>query len=263
MISLDEFVAAANACKKEEDAFALVMRGDENGTAEVRAGLRPETCVQRVFFRQELLERRCMGIVVKWIGSAVRLLQFESDFSAPGANEQMPRVLMNENSVLLLSEAEKRGLDVRLWDRNTLMHSLLYPRVMAWLHERVDLEARVSPAKEFYHPVFDSFETYDGRVKCLRTLLELRCFAMANTFGPKILSWKETDVWGILRRIKKGQIDRFLCLEGGGIVLAILFSHTPPVAGYQRRLRETLAARAKITASDFASAGLKMPAGPN
>lgn len=265
MISLDEFIAAASKCETEKDAFALVMRGDENGTAEVRERLRPETCAQADSFRRELRARR-WGVAIKWIGSAMRLLQFESDFSAPGANTQMPKVLVEENSALLLSEAEKRGLDVRLWDRTALLHSLLYPRAMVWLHKRVNLEARILPVEEScYSPVFDLFGTYEDRVGCLRAVLELRCYALVNVFGPEILPWKETGFWAIFRLIEKKQIDRFLCLEGGGMVLAILFRHAPParITEYRRKLRKCLAVHAKITASDFASAGLKMPAGPN
>jgi len=202
-----DFIKAARTAETDDQKCELVARALSNGKESLRMWLMK---------RSKVWEQRDNAI--EWAAREYRKMLgpiiLEQHIAHPHECESQ-KTLLRLGNPEWLSRAEARGADARRWDREAIVHALLFSETLPWLCERIDITSIVlsRPNNGFLRRTL-SF--YSG-IATIRTLLNLNHFELAKHVCREILQRKAA-----LENVRWSFVDRHICLAGGGIVLHAL-----------------------------------------
>jgi hypothetical protein len=241
-MDIDSFCCAAFEVRSDEEAVALAAKAAKTGNAELRDWFyRPSNwCVSG----SENIERWARE-TNPWMYRAVLIEKCDWRCYIEGRD----RMLVAHDDPELLTAAEKRGLDARLWGNSVFCVAMKNINTWAWLQERrIDLTEKILsiPLYELRRSRYGS-----GYVECIRALFNRGSFELFEVMVKVVL--KRICPSSVAFYLHERILDRPLILARQGIALRVLLSEK---ATRQKML--TMLIKEKFTASDFASAGLKL-----
>lgn len=217
-----------------DEGIALIKRVEMEGTSQLREWLRE--CGHDWMMN----EKNC--------GSRMRLVAIVmlSNFAnaSKKRDKKMLELIVNndEEGLICLDIAEKRGLNVRRWGTSLLVNSLASEKVLTWLNERVDVTAKLLAS--------DWDEEWSGWY--LKRVRILCCLSRTgnNKLLVKILSKTRGEICQTeLRELVT--LGREKCLADNGALIHIVLK-----TNYMRAQKIKILRQRGFSQSDFASIGL-------
>jgi hypothetical protein len=229
-----DFIKAARTAETDDQKCELVARALSNGKESLRMWLMDGHLIGEpngLAWASESY-RKMLGPII-----------LEQHIARP--RECKPqKMLLGLNNPEWLLRAEARGSDARQWNEGAVVSALLNPETLSWLCARIDIASVIlsQPRDERLHAILASC-----RMPTVCVLLELNFFALAEYVCRGVLRYRTA-----LGDVRYSQINRHMCLAGGGVVLRVLLRRKRT----RRQMRAMLATKCGLSPSDFASAGL-------
>jgi len=245
-MDIDSFCRAAAAVRSDEEAVALAAEATKTGNAELYDWfhLPPQWFVPS----REKIEKWAQK-KNPWIHRAVLLEKCDWRCYI----EQRDKMLVAHDDPELLTAAEKRGLDARLWGGSVFCVVMQNINTWAWLQERrIDLTEKILSV-----PLYELQRSCHGleHAESLRVLFDRGSFELFEVMVKVVL--KRICPSSVSYYLHKQILDRPLILARQGVALRAMLSEKTT-----RRKMLAMLIRKRFTSSDFASVGLKLEMPP-